>query len=95
MLQSATKQADKIFIRWLKKHDGTVCFLADFPQSHPKLHTEEEIILVKNMLKVNIYVSLAVFWVELSQQGYTGFVWVLYLLLRRIDGKTIKLTNPK
>ena len=84
--------------RWRKKYDGTVRSLADGshrPHSHPKQHTEEEISLVKNMRRRNPHAGLVVFWVKLRQRGYTRSVSGLYTLLLRIDGKPVKLPNPK
>ena len=84
--------------RWRKKYDGTVRSLADRshrPHSHPKQHTEDEITLVKNMRRRNPNAGLVVFWVKLRQRGYTRSISGLYKLLRRIDGKPIKLPNPK
>ncbi|MBQ4544641.1 MAG: transposase [Oscillospiraceae bacterium] len=84
--------------RWRKKYDGTVRSLADRshrPHSHPNQHTEDEVMLVKNMRRRNPYAGLVVFWVKLRQRGYTRSISGLYRLLRRIDGKPIKLPNPK
>lgn len=84
--------------RWRKKYDGTVRSLADRshrPHAHPNQHTEDEITLVKNMRRRNPYDGLVVFWVKLRQRGYTRSISGLYKLLRRIDGKPIKLPNPK
>jgi len=84
--------------RWRKKYDGSIRSLADRshrPRSHPNQHTEEEITLVKNMRRRNPYSGLVVFWVKLRQRGYTRSISGLYRLLRRIDGKPVKLPNPK
>ena len=84
--------------RWRKKYDGTVRSLADGshrPHSHPNQHTEEEITLVKNMRRRNPYAGLVVFWVKLRKRGYTRSISGLYKLLGRIDGKPVKLPNPK
>ena len=84
--------------RWREKYDGTVRSLADRsrrPHSHPNQHTEDEIALVKNMRRRNPYAGLVVFWVKLRQRGYTRSISGLYRLLRRIDGKPVKLPNPK
>ena len=84
--------------RWREKYDGTVRSLADRsrrPHSHPNQHTEDEITLVKNMRRRNPYAGLVVFWVKLRQRGYTRSISGLYRLLRRIDGKPVKLPNPK
>ena len=84
--------------RWRKKYDGNIRSLADRshrPHSHPNQHTEDEIMLVKNMRRRNPYAGLVVFWVKLRQRGYTRSISGLYRLLKRIDGKPIKLPNPK
>ncbi len=84
--------------RWRKKYDGTLRSLADRshrPHSHPNQHTKEEIELVKNMRRRNPHAGLVVFWVKLRQRGYTRSISGLYRLLRRINGKPIKLPNPK
>ena len=84
--------------RWRKKYDGTVQSLADRshrPHSHPRQHTEDEIKLVKDMRRRNPHAGLIVFWVRLRQRGYSRSVSGLYKLLRRIDGKPMKLPNPK
>ena len=84
--------------RWRQKYDGTVRSLANRSHrshSHPNQHTEEEITLVRNMRRRNPHAGLVVFWVKLRQRGYTRSISGLYRLLRRIDGKPIKLPNPK
>ena len=84
--------------RWRKKYDGTVQSLADRshrPHNHPRQHTEDEIKLVKDMRRRNPHAGLIVFWVRLRQRGYSRSVSGLYKLLRRIDGKAMKLPNPK
>ena len=84
--------------RWRKKYDGTVRSLADRshrPHSHPNQHTEAELKLIKHMRRRNPYAGLVVFWVKLRQRGYTRSISGLYRVLRRIDGKPIKLPNPK
>ena len=84
--------------RWRKKYDGTVRSLADCshrPHSHPNQHTEAEIKLVKDMRRRNPHAGLVVFWVKLRQRGYTRSISGLYKLLRRIDGKPIKLPKSQ
>ena len=84
--------------RWRKKYDGTIRSLADRshrPHSHPNQHTEAEIKLVRDMRRRNPHAGLVVFWVKLHQRGYTRSISGLYKLLRRIDGKPVKLPNPK
>ena len=84
--------------RWRKKYDGTIQSLADRshrPHSHPNQHTESELKLIKDMRRRNPHAGLVVFWVKLCQRGYTRSISGLYRVLRRIDGKPIKLPNPK
>ncbi len=84
--------------RWRKKYDGTVRSLADRshrPHSHPNQHTEEEMKLIRDMRRRNPHAGLVVFWVKLHQRGYGRSISGLYKALRRIDGKPIKLPNPK
>ena len=84
--------------RWRKKYDGTIRSLADRshrPHSHPNQHTEAEIKLVRDMRRRNPHAGLVVFWVKLHQRGYTRSISGLYKLLRRFDGKPVKLPNPK
>ena len=47
------------------------------------------------MRRRNPHAGLVVFWVKLRQRGYTRSISGLYKLLRRIDGKPVKLPNPK
>ena len=47
------------------------------------------------MRRRNPHAGLVVFWVKLRQRGYARSISGLYKLLRRIDGKPIKLPNPK
>ena len=84
--------------RWQKKYDGTVRSLADSshrPHGHPNQHTEKELELIKNMRRRNPNAGLVVFWVKLRQRGYRRSISGLYRVLRRMDGKPIKLPNPK
>ena len=84
--------------RWRKKYDGTVRSLADRshrPHSHPNQHSEAEVQLIKNMRRRNPHAGLVVFWVKLRQRGYSRSISGLYRVLRRIEGKPIKLPNPK
>ena len=84
--------------RWRKKYDGTVRSLADGshrPHSHPNQHTEAELKLIRNMRRRKPNDGLVVLWVKLRQRGYTRSISGLYKILRKIDGKPIKLPNPK
>lgn len=47
------------------------------------------------MRRRNPYAGLVVFWVKLRKRGYTRSISGLYKLLGRIDGKPVKLPNPK
>ena len=84
--------------RWRKRYDGTLQSLADKshrPHHHPNEHTDEELKLISDMRRRNPNAGLVVFWVKLRQRGYTRSVSGLYKLLLRIDGKPVKLPNPK
>jgi transposase InsO family protein len=84
--------------RWRQKYDGTVRSLEDRshrPHSHPNQHTPDELKLIKDMRRRNPHAGLVVFWVKLRQRGYTRSISGLYRVLRRLDGKPIKLPNPK
>ena len=59
------------------------------------ISTPKQIKLIKHMRRRNPYAGLVVFWVKLRQRGYTRSISGLYRVLRRIDGKPIKLPNPK
>ena len=83
--------------RWQKKYDGTVRSLADRshrPHSHPNQHTKAEITLIRNMRRRNPHAGLVVFWGKLRKSVYTRSISALYKLLRRIDGKPVKLPKP-
>ena len=47
------------------------------------------------MCRRNPHAGLVVFWVKLRQRGYTRSVSGLHELLLRIDGKPVKLPNPR
>lgn len=60
--------------RQLKKYDGTVRSLAlrsRRPKNSPKAHTEEELTLIKKMLKRNGVYGLAEVYVRCCKKGYT------------------------
>ena len=81
-----------------KKYDGTVRSLVDRshrPHSHSNQHTEAEITLIRNMRRRNPHAGLVMFGSSLRQRGYTRSISGLYKLLRWIDGKPVKLPNPK
>lgn len=47
------------------------------------------------MRRRNPHDGLVRFWIKLRQRGYTRSISGLYKVLRRIDGKPVKLPNPK
>ena len=49
----------------------------------------------RNMRRRNPHAGLVVFWGKLRQRDYTRAISGLYKLLHRIDGKPVKLPNPK
>lgn len=84
--------------RWLKRYDGTLESLADHshrPHSHPNQHTPEELKLIADMRRRNPNAGLVVFWVKLTQRGYTRSVTSLYRVLRRTGAIAVKPPNPK
>ena len=84
--------------RWKKRYDGTLQSLADRshrPHHHPNEHTPEEIKLISNMRKRNPNAGLVVFWVKLTQKGYTRSIAGLYRFLRKQGQMAIKPPNPK
>ena len=84
--------------RWKKRYDGTLQSLADRshrPHHHPNEHTPEEIKLISSMRKRNPNAGLVVFWVKLTQKGYTRSIAGLYRFLRKQGQMAIKPPNPK
>jgi len=84
--------------RWKRRYDGTIYSLAEKshrPHSHPNQHTDEEIKLICDMRKRNKEAGLVVFWVKLTQRGYTRSITGLYRILRRQGQMAIKPKNPK
>ena len=84
--------------RWRNRYDGTLQSLADRshrPHHHPNEHTPEEIRLISNMRKRNPNAGLVVFWVKLTQKGYTRSITGLYRFLRKQGQMAIKPPNPK
>ena len=84
--------------RWMKRYDGTLESLADRshrPRSHPSQHTPEELKLISDMRRRNPNEGLVVFWVKLTQRGYTRSITGLYRVLRRTGEMAVKPPNPK
>lgn len=84
--------------RWKNRYDGTWDSLKDRshkPYSHPNQHTEEELKLISNMRRRNPHAGLVVFWVKLTERGYTRCITSLYRILRKRGEMPVKLPNPK
>ena len=84
--------------RWLKRYDGTLQSLADKshrPHHHPNQHTEAELKLIFDMRRRNPNAGLVVFWVKLTQRGYSRSITGLYRVLRKQGKMAVKPQNPK
>ena len=84
--------------RWLKRYDGTLQSLADKshrPHHHPNQHTEAELKLIFDMRRRNPNAGLVVFWVKLTQRGYSRSITGLYRVLRKQGEMAVKPQNPK
>jgi hypothetical protein len=84
--------------RWLRRYDGTLQSLADLSHrlhSHPNQHRAEELKLISDMRRRNPESGLVVFWVKLTQRGYTRSITGLYRVLRRQGQMAVKPPNPK
>jgi len=84
--------------RWKNRYDGTWDSLRDRsrrPHHHPNQHTEAEIKLINNMRRRNPNAGLVVFWVKLTQRGYTRSITGLYRFLRKKNIMAVKHQNPK
>ena len=84
--------------RWKRRYDGTWDSLKDRshrPHHHPNQHTEEELNLIEKMRRRNPHAGLVVFWVKLTQRGYTRSITGLYRVLKRKELPRITLPNPK
>jgi transposase InsO family protein len=84
--------------RWMKRYDGTLESIEDRshrPHSHPNQHTPDELKLISDMRRRNPNAGLVVFWVKLTQRGYTRSITGLYRVLRRTGEMAVKPPNPK
>ncbi|MEG1825463.1 MAG: DDE-type integrase/transposase/recombinase, partial [Cloacibacillus sp.] len=84
--------------RWMKRYDGTLASVMDRsrrPYHHANEHTQEELLLIKNMLRRNKHTGLVVFWVKLRLRGYTRSISCLYRVMRSMGVKRVTLPNPK
>ena len=81
--------------RWKNRYDGSVYSLANLskrPKSHPNMHTQTELKLIKDMFKKNNDTGLVILWIKLKQRGYTRSVSSLYKQLKKLE---LKFNNPK
>lgn len=84
--------------RWKRRYDGSLDSLryrSRRPHHHPNQHTETEITLINNMRRRNPDAGLVVFWVKLTQRGYTRSITGLYRFLRKQELMAVKPKNPK
>ena len=84
--------------RWKRRYDGSIESLRDLsrrPHHHPNQHTPDEIRLIKNMRRRNPHAGLVVFWVKLSQRGYSRSITGLYRFLTRQGIMAVHPPNPK
>lgn len=71
---------------WKKRWDGSIESLqcqSRRPHSHPNQHTEEELILIRNMRRRNPDLGIIELWCRLKKRGYTRCVESLYRVMRR------------
>ena len=84
--------------RWKKRFDGSIESLRDRsrrPHHHPNQHTSQEIKLISDMRRRNPDAGLVVFWVKLTQRGYTRSIPGLYRFLKRQGIMAAHPPNPK
>ena len=84
--------------RWKKRFDGSIESLRDRsrrPHHHPNQHTPQEIKLISDMRRRNPDAGLVVFWVKLTQRGYTRSIPGLYRFLKRQGIMAVHPPNPK
>ncbi len=84
--------------RWKNRYDGSIDSLRDRsrrPHHHPHQHTPEEIKLISDMRRRNPDAGLVVFWVKLTQRGYTRSIPGLYRFLKKQDITAVHPPNPK
>ena len=84
--------------RWRSRFNGQTSSLRDRsrrPHRHPNQHTAEELILISNMRRRNPNAGLVVFWVKLTNRGYSRSIVSLWRVLRRQQLLPVKPPNPK
>ena len=84
--------------RWKRRFDGSMESLRDRsrrPHHHPNQHTPQEIKLISDMRRRNPDAGLVVFWVKLTQRGYTRSIPRLYRFLKKQGIMAVHPPNPK
>ncbi len=84
--------------RWKRRFDGSMESLRDRsrrPHHHPNQHTPQEIKLISDMRRRNPDAGLVVFWVKLTQRGYTRSIPGLYRFLKKQGIMAVHPPNPK
>lgn len=72
---------------WFKRYDGSIASLAcrsRRPYYHPAQHTDEEILLIRNMIRRNPDLGLTELWFRLRTRGYSRAPDSLYRVMRRM-----------
>jgi transposase InsO family protein len=72
---------------WLERYDGTLESLAcqsRKPHTHPRIHTETELKLIRDVRKRNPNLGILEFWHHLRKNGYTRPIGSLYRVMRRL-----------
>lgn len=65
------------------------------PHSHPNMQTDDEIALIKNMLRRKKDTGIVVLWVKLRRRGYYRSISALYKAMKRIGTVRIPFPNQK
>ena len=71
---------------WKARFDGSIESLACHsrkPHSHPNQHTEEELILIRNMRRRNPNLGIVELWARLRNRGHARRLESLWRALRR------------
>ena len=71
---------------WRSRWDGTLeslCCQSRRPLHHPNQHTEEELVLIRNMRRRNPDLGISELWGRLRKRGYSRTIEGLYRVMRR------------
>ena len=88
------KVSRKTVYKWLNRDDGTLESLKDRshrPHSHPRQHTEEEIKLIRRLIKRNGRKDLLLSFQKLRERGYTRH----YGSFKRVAGRLFAVSVKK